>query len=105
MHMIDYITYSISPLTKILFCISLAASFFVVYFWNPDREKRKQKNTRQNGMLNYMDVDADEFGAQAGALHPPKRDKKYSKADATLHELDHYVKALKENQINDLDKV
>ncbi len=94
-----------APTTKILFCMIITVSFFIVYLWDPTKQAGKRKKRLDNGMLNHFDVESEEFSAAADTMKPKRNQRKFSDTDNTLIELDQYVKALKQNQINDLDKV
>lgn len=105
MQLIESIFFSGTSTTKIVFCVIVSLSFCIVYLWDPTKNERKRKKRLDNGMLNHFEVESDEFSAKAESMNPKKTERRFSTTDNTLNELDQYVKTLKENQINDLDKV
>ncbi|MDP8244088.1 MAG: hypothetical protein P9L94_08415 [Candidatus Hinthialibacter antarcticus] len=105
MQLIESIFFSDSPTAKIVFCIIVSVSFCIVYLWDPTKSNHKRKKRLDNGMLNHFDVESESFTAKAESMNPKKTERRFSTTDNTLNELDQYVKTLKQNQINDLDKV
>lgn len=105
MQLIDSIFFSESPTAKFVFCAIVAASFIIVYFWDPNKAGRNKNQRLDNGMMNHVDVGSEEYAANAERMNPKKSERRFSNTETTLQELDQYVKTLKENQINDLDKV
>lgn len=105
MPLFDYISFSVSPLAKFLFCFLLAASFIIVYFWKPASVETRQTKRRENGMLRNVDVKSNDYATEAKALQPGEQNEHYSNSQQTLIELDQYLKELRQHQINDVDKV
>lgn len=105
MQLIDSIFFSETPTAKIVFCVIVAVSFVIVYFWDPSKAGCNQKKRLDNGMMNHVDVASEEYSTTAKKMNPKKSERRFSNTETTLQELDQYVKTLKENQINDLDKV
>lgn len=101
----EWITVYLSSLVKFILCLLVVVSFFVVYFWEPRVKKREENQERNNGVLNYVEVDADDYTVNASALRPPKRPKRFSGSDVTLAHLGEYVRALKENRVRNIDEV
>ena len=102
MQFLNYIEYSVSPTIKILICVMIGISLFVVYIWDPDRRKKESKKT-ENTLTNYVEVNPQEIATNSKLMKPKGRT--YPHSNATLEHLDEYVKSVREYHINSLDEV
>jgi len=93
----------LTPEIKLIITWSIAFALFVVYCWTPGSNKKK-KPKLENSVMNYLEVDPYDLQGDPKKIHPTPIRNKWSNSE-TLENLDEYVKALKENQINNIDEV
>lgn len=103
--MIGFLHYTVPLSLKILICLSILAAMAIVYFWEPGRKKMNRGNKVTNHALQYLDVDPYLSLAGKENLLRPRNQKVKLSQHMTLQELDEYVRTLKQNKINNLDKV
>lgn len=90
---------------KIAICILLALCYFVVYFWNPEEKPETKASKQKNAKLDSVDMEAESYSPDTKQMYPEGHVQAFSEGEATLRNLDEYVRSLREHHFDDVDKV
>jgi len=104
MRFLEYLEYAVSPTTKLLICAAIALALFIVYLWKPS-EKKPPIKMNNEGFMSYVEIDPQSLAKGAEWLEPSQDCERLSSYNATLQQLDEYVKSVREYHIKSLDEV
>ncbi len=91
----EWIEWTLSPSTKFFLCSLILLAIYVVYIWEPKKQNQK-KEGRNEGLMNYVEVDPHDLAGHVDLLYPSFHENKQKTYNETLERLEEYVKLVKE---------
>ncbi len=106
MRLLEFIEYSVSPATKFTICAAIGFAIYIVYYWEPNKNKKKKETKKENtGFLQYTEVDPRDYDQSDHLIKPVEQNHTITDRHPTLEQLDEYVDQLKRHNFQSIDRV